>query len=85
MTKINKLTGRPVSEESLNMLRRLEHNEHISLEEIEQLSEIQEAYSCISNSTPTNLLKNREHIDAHVIDILSSKGSYSGVDSTGKA
>lgn len=84
MTKINKLTGRPVSEESLNMLRRLENNEHISLDEIEQLPEIQEAYSCISNSTPTNLLKNREYIDAHVIDILSSNGSYSGVDSTGK-
>lgn len=84
MTKINKLTGRPVSEESLNMLRRLENNEHISLEEIEQLPEIQEAYSCVSNSTPTNQLKNREHIVAYVIDTLSSKGSYSGVDSMGK-
>lgn len=83
MSKINKLTGRPVSEESLNILHRLENNENISLEEIEQLPEIQEAYSCISNSTPTYLLKNRENIDAYVIDLLSSKGSYSGVDASG--
>lgn len=85
MQKINKLTGRPISEDSIKMLHRLENNEKIALEEIELLPEIQEAYSCISNSTPTILLKNRKYIDAHVIDILSTNGSYSGVDALGNA
>lgn len=84
MTKINNLTGKPISEQTLHALNVLAENRTISLEEIQQLPEIQEAYSCISKSAPTNLLRNRENIQAYVRQQLSEKGSFSGVDENGK-
>lgn len=82
-TKINKLTGQPVSEQTLHTLNSLAENRSVSLEAIRQLPEMQEAYSCISKSVPTNLLKNRENIQAHVIEEISEKGSFSGIDENG--
>lgn len=81
---INKLTQKPVSEQTLHTLGSLAENKAVSLEEIQQLPEIQEAYSCISKSAPTNLLKNRENIQAHVRQQLSDRGSFSGIDENGR-
>lgn len=72
---INKLTGQPVSKKMQETLHRLENNEEISLEEIQQLPEMQEAYSCINNSTPTIQLKNREALQQGVIEKLVKNGS----------
>lgn len=80
---INKLTGLPVSEQMLTVLDRLERNEDIPLEEIQKLPEIQEAYSCINNSTPTTLLKNRESLQQGVLEKLLKMGS-ADIDSNGK-
>lgn len=83
MTSVCKLTGQPVSEEMKNILGRLNQGEYVSLEEIEATKEIQTANACISNATPTILLKNREDIVLHVFEELQKKGS-AVVDENGK-
>lgn len=75
MHMINKLTGQPLSEGAINVLERLSNNEAVDLEEIQNLKEIKEAYSCLSSATPTIKLKNREGIQRGVFEKLQKMGS----------
>ncbi len=72
---INKLTGEPVSPETIRALERLKAGESIPLNEIQGLPEIKAAYSYIPNSTPTNELPNREDIRQGVFNRLQNMGS----------
>ncbi|MCM1061329.1 MAG: zeta toxin family protein [Eubacterium sp.] len=71
----NELTGKPVSEEMLNVLERLKQGQDVNKETIDNLKEIKSAYSCILQSTPTNMLKNREEIQSGVLNRLQNMGS----------
>lgn len=73
--KIVRLTGQPVSSGMKSVLDRLANGERVSIEDIEKTSEIQTARTCISNSAPTILLKNREMIQGNVYNRLNEKGS----------
>ena len=79
----NKLTGLPLSREALDVLFRLEAGENVMLEEIQELKEMKEAYSCVSASKATIELKNREDIQYGVTKKLNEMGS-AVVDGDGK-
>lgn len=72
---INKLTGEPVSNEMLNVLEQLKQGKDVSRDVINNLKEMKEAYSCVSQSTPTHLLKNRNGIKDGVLNQLQNMGS----------
>lgn len=70
---INKLTGLPLSSEAADILERLNRDETVSLEEIQNLREIKEAYSCLRAATHTIKLKDRENIQSGVFDKLQTR------------
>lgn len=70
---INKLTGLPLSSKAADILERLNRDETVSLEEIQNLREIKEAYSCLSAATHTIKLKDRENIQSGVFDKLQTR------------
>ena len=70
---INKLTGLPLSSEATDILERLNRDETVSLEEIQNLREIKEAYSCLSAATHTIKLKDRENIQRGVFGKLQTR------------
>ncbi len=72
---INKLTGEPVSKEMLNVLEQLKQGKPVAQEIIDNLKEMKEAYSCISQSTPTHMLKGRKGIQNGVLNRLQNMGS----------
>lgn len=72
---INKLTGLPLSSEAIDILERLNRDKTVSLEEIQNLREIKEAYSCLSTATHTIKLKDRENIQKGVFFKLQEMGS----------
>lgn len=75
MALINKLTGFPVSEEMRAVLERLNKGQDVSLQEIQELQEVKEAYSCIAHGVPTIQLLNRENIRKNVYEKLQKIGS----------
>lgn len=72
---ICKLTGEPVSKETLDVLEQLKQGKDVSPETIDNLKEIKEAYSCISQSVSTDMLENREGIQEGVLNRLQNMGS----------
>lgn len=72
---IYKLTGEPVSKETLDVLEQLKQGKDVSPETIDNLKEIKEAYSCISQSVSTDMLENREGIQEGVLNRLQNMGS----------
>lgn len=63
----------PLSSEAIDILERLNRDETVSLEEIQNLREIKEAYSCLSAATHTIKLKDRENIQRGVLGKLQTR------------
>lgn len=72
---INKLTGEPVSKEMMNVLEQLKLGQDVSREKIDDLKEMKEAYSRVSQDISTHILENREKIQADVLQKLQNMGS----------
>ena len=72
---VNKLTGEPVSKETLNVLEQLKQGKDVSRETIDNLKEIKEAYSCVPQGISTDMRKNREGIQEGVLNRLQNMGS----------
>lgn len=72
---IHKLTQEPVSEEFLNVLKRLRTGEEVRLTEIDVLPEIKYANACISDTTPTIKIAGRDIIRENVYNRLQKMGS----------
>ncbi len=72
---VNKLTGETVSKEMLNVLQHLNQGKPVEREVIDNLKEVKEAYSCVSQSTSTHMLKNRKGIQEGVLSNLQNMGS----------
>lgn len=71
----NKLTGEPVSKEMMNVLEQLKLGKDVSREIIDNLKEMKEAYSNITDDKSTHLLENREGIQIDVLQKLQNMGS----------
>lgn len=71
----NKLTGEPVSKEMMNVLEQLKLGKDVSRETIDNLKEMKEAYSHITNDKSTHLLENRQEIQLDVLQKLQNMGS----------
>lgn len=74
-TRTVKLTGEPVSREMEDIIRRLNNDERVDIEEINATREITVARSAINYSTPTDQLKNRDEIRKNALNILMKSGS----------
>ena len=72
---INKLTGEEVSTEMLNILEQLKLGKSVEKEIIDNTKEMKEAYSCVSQSVSTHMLKNRDGIQTGVLNQLQNLGS----------
>lgn len=72
---INKLTGESVSQEMLNVLDQLNHGHDVNRQIIDNLKEMKEAYSHISDDISTDKLPNRENIQTDVLQKLQNMGS----------
>lgn len=72
---INKLTGESVSKETLETIERLMRGENVNMETIDNLKEIKDGYSHLSQGDSTHLLKNREKIQNEVLNRLQNQGS----------
>lgn len=70
-----KLTGEPVSREMEDIIRRLNNNERVDIEEINATREITVARSVVNYSTPTDMLENRGEIRKNALNILMESGS----------
>ena len=77
------LTGLPVSDEMQDVLDNCSAGEYVDIDEVNATPEIKAAESCVSNSTPTINLKDREPIQNHVFETLMNYGSIS-LDESGK-
>lgn len=71
----NKLTGEPVSKEMMNVLEQLRLGKDVSRGTIDNLKEMKEAYSHITNDKSTHLLENRKEIQSDVLQKLQNMGS----------
>lgn len=71
------LTGLPVSDEMQSVLDRCSAGEYVDVEEINATPEMKAAESCVTYSTPTIHLKDREAIENHVFETLLNYGSIS--------
>lgn len=72
---INKLTGESVSKETLETIEHLMRGKNVNMETIDNLKEIKEGYSHLSQGDSTHLLKNREKIQNEVLNRLQNQGS----------
>lgn len=72
---INKLTGESVSKDTLETIERLMRGENVNMETIDNLKEIKDGYSRVSQDISTHLLENREGIREEVLDKLQNMGS----------
>lgn len=70
-----KLTGEPVSREMEDIIRRLNNNERVDIEEINATREITVAKSVVNYSVPTINLQNRSEIRKNAFNILMKSGS----------
>ena len=70
-----KLTGEPVSREMEDIIKRLNNNERVDIEEINATREITVARSVVNYSTPTDMLENRGEIRKNALNILMESGS----------
>lgn len=77
------LTGLPVSDEMQDVLDKCSAGEYVDIDEVNATPEMKAAESCVSNSTPTINLKDREPIQNHVFETLMNYGSIS-LDESGK-
>ena len=77
------LTGIPVSDEMQDVLDKCSAGEYVDIDEVNATPEMKAAESCVSNSTPTINLKDREPIQNHVFETLMNYGSIS-LDESGK-
>lgn len=77
------LTGLPVSDEMQDVLDKCSAGEYVDIDEVNATPEMKTAESCVSNSTPTINLKDREPIQNHVFETLMNYGSIS-LDESGK-
>ena len=77
------LTGLPVSDEMQDVLDKCSAGEQGEIDEVNATPEMKAAESCVSNSTPTINLKDREPIQNHVFETLMNYGSIS-LDESGK-
>lgn len=77
------LTGLPVSDEMQDVLDKCSAGEYVDIDEVNATPEMKAAESCVSNSTPTINLKDREPIQNHVFETLMNYGSIS-IDESGK-
>ena len=77
------LTGLPVSDEMQDVLDKCSAGEYVDIDELNATPEMKAAESCVSNSTPTINLKDREPIQNHVFETLMNYGSIS-LDESGK-
>lgn len=78
------LTGLPVSDEMQDVLDKCSAGEYVDIDEVNATPEMKAAESCVSNSTPTINLKDREPIQNHVFETLMNYGSIS-LDESGKS
>ena len=78
-----KLTGEPVSREMEDIIKRLNNNERVDIEEINATREITVARSVVNYSTPTDMLENRGEIRKNALNILMESGS-AVLDETGR-
>lgn len=77
------LTGLPVSDEMQDVLDKCSAGEYVDIDEVNATPEMKAAESCVSNSTPTINLKDRDPIQNHVFETLMNYGSIS-LDESGK-
>ena len=77
------LTGLPVSDEMQDVLDKCSAGEYVDIDEVNATPEMKAAESCVSNSTPTINLKDREPIQNHVFETLMNYGSIS-LDESGE-
>lgn len=77
------LTGLPDSDEMQDVLDKCSAGEYVDIDEVNATPEMKAAESCVSNSTPTINLKDREPIQNHVFETLMNYGSIS-LDESGK-
>ena len=77
------LTGLPVSDEMQDVLDKCSAGDYVDIDEVNATPEMKAAESCVSNSTPTINLKDREPIQNHVFETLMNYGSIS-LDESGK-
>lgn len=78
-----KLTGLPVSEEMEDILKRLANKESVSIDEINNTSEMKMARSNIAHETPTIERANREDLQEKIQNDLLKLGSAT-IDDEGK-
>ena len=82
-SRFSYLTGLPVSEEMLDVIKRLSKGEDVSLDEINNLPEIVTAFSNVDYSRPTIEIEGRDEIRENVLQIMDNYGSVT-FDDNGK-
>lgn len=82
--KINKLTGKPVSDEMQKVLDRLSSEEYVGIEEIENTPEIQLARTHVLHTVDTIFIKGREAEQERILEELNQQGAAGTVDEHGK-
>ena len=80
---VNVLTGEKISKQAVSVLEQLEQGKDVTLEAVQNIPEIQQAYKKIENVEPTVNMSGREEIRRNAIEKLEKMGSWR-VDENGK-